>query len=273
EVWPVQRQTDGPHPAQPGRQPADTPRFSHPEPFRPLEKAQTHEQIQAALQNVAVSQPTDSLVELITPRRPRPGKAPHPHAATPAQETAAPATEETPAQPPQPSAADTLPATPRSSVQKADPSAAAEQTPQPALVETEIGPLPADLWHLMGEQPPPDRLYPAGQTSIFDGSADQPQNPSAGLSAAAQQAQPLRANPDGLENGQTAPANPLIQRAVNITEVAGEVSPEPAGGSSTQTGQGHGGQLSPAAIDRLVKEVYAQIKRRFSIERERLHRD
>lgn len=83
----------------------------------------THEDtVRQRLGDVAVGQPTRSVVELIPPRRPRP---------TPAA---------------------------------APPSAARPTAGAPDLIPTEIGPLPADLWRMLGDTPPGDT--PPGDSSL-----------------------------------------------------------------------------------------------------------
>ncbi len=167
------------------------------------------------------------------------------------------------------------------------------------MVETEIGPLPADLWQLMGAEPPAERVIPAGhpaETSVIHRAGQHPKSPTdqpsifdeAALPAVEAETHHELPSISSIKKTEK-PLHtiaPLIQRTAQVGEVETEVSQEPSGGATNASGggqaagstQGQGGQqqnaqLSPAAVDKLVREVYAQIKRRFSIERERLHKD
>ncbi len=85
---------------------------------------QQEEQIRAKLSGITANQPTDSSIEVHLPRRPRPaGPAP---------------------------VAGSSVSVPR----KESPAAEPPPTTQPGMVPTEIGPLPADMWEILGEPVP-----------------------------------------------------------------------------------------------------------------------
>ncbi len=86
--------------------------------------------VRRQLEQTQTAQPTEAKIDIITPRRPRPLPLPIPLAAAAAQPT----------------------------VQRAVAAPTVEQTAPgegvPSLVATAVGPLPADLWQLLGEPPP-----------------------------------------------------------------------------------------------------------------------
>ncbi len=117
-VWPVQRQTT---PA-PTSQPAIVQPPAGPMIELPAEEANV---VRHTLSRVSSGQPTDSSVELVLPRRPRP--------TTPKPSTI--------------SSGNPVQRQPGEPAAKTEPAA-------PAVVQTDIGPLPADLWQILGQEPP-----------------------------------------------------------------------------------------------------------------------
>ena len=113
--WPVIRK----RPETPGKPPI-TPTAVPP----PTPTPQQEEQIRAKLSDITASQPTDSSIEVHLPRRPRPTGP-------------APAAE-----------------SPESVQRKESPAAEPPPATQPGMVPTEIGPLPADMWEILGEPVP-----------------------------------------------------------------------------------------------------------------------
>ena len=103
----------------------------------PSPTPQQQEQIRAKLSGMTASQPTDSSIEVHLPRRPRP--------------TAPPPT-----------------VTPSESVQRKEeaPAIGAASVDQPDMVPTEIGPLPADMWEILGEPVPTARSESGGSDVI-----------------------------------------------------------------------------------------------------------
>lgn len=115
--------------------------------------------IQAALENVRPQVPSDSSIELIPPRYPRPAWVKQP-------------TEPAPG-PAQPSGAMQR-ATQVASTEPAPEVTPAEENPQSSgdeVVVTEIGALPADLWSILGYPPPLDRTT-TGMESESDSLSD-----------------------------------------------------------------------------------------------------
>jgi hypothetical protein len=121
------------------------------------------EHIHQTLDDIQTGQPTDSTVEVITPRRARPGVAPVAKQVRPAESS------------PQPTATDLTQPTPIQLTPESTPTRSAE----PTLVPTEIGPLPNDLWRLLGQSPPtslremalgqgitPKKLTPTAEESV-----------------------------------------------------------------------------------------------------------
>ncbi len=123
-AWPVQIvETPGPLP--PPFTPSSGPLMRQ---TAPAETAKVRQQ----LDGIPPGQPSDSSVQFIRPRKPRPQPAAPKTEAIQRQESLVPDGAEV-AVPPSPS-----PATP----------------PPPAKVATEIGELPGDLWRLIGQEPP-----------------------------------------------------------------------------------------------------------------------
>lgn len=152
-VWPVHQVTTtmtgtpGMAPPMVQQQPAPpaslSPVATHVEAAPPL-APQVHERLTAS----QTARPTESKVDVVMPRRPRP---PLPGAAQ--LSTTASVAQRTEATTHQPTAAQPTPVAPA-----AQPTPVAHPAPTPLpdfpLIETEIGPLPADLWTLVGVTPP-----------------------------------------------------------------------------------------------------------------------
>lgn len=127
-VWPVQRATDPTTGAEPLQSTSTTNRMSEPQATGE-HVSQLEASVQRRLATIKTGQPTDSTVELIAPRRPRPVRSPQVQPSTEPLIQRAVEPQLTPTQP--------------------------EQVPMdPASVATEVGTLPTDLWHLIGETPP-----------------------------------------------------------------------------------------------------------------------
>lgn len=175
--------------------------------------------VQQRLSDVPPGMPTDSSVPLMRPRRPRPSGL----AAPPA--------------PPLASAADdrvdtAVMAPPIPFIQRT-----AEPTTTP-LVSTEIGGLPEDLWHLIGQQPP----APAGEKD-----AEPPASPASA----------------------TAVTHQFIQREPE-SEPAAETAMAPSGEGTPGEGAADAGpEQEDVDIEELSRQVYAELKRRLAADMER----
>lgn len=127
-VWPVQRASDSTSGAEPPQGGSTTSRRSEPlatgDPVSQLDDS-----VQRRLATIKTGQPTDSAVDLISPRRPRPVRVPQVENSTAALIQRAVVPQLAPTQP-------------------------AQALVDPAVVETEVGTLPTDLWRLIGETPP-----------------------------------------------------------------------------------------------------------------------
>lgn len=135
------------------------------------------------------------------------------------------------------------------------------------VIETEIGPLPADLWRLIGEEPAgrplsaPAERRPAGETAA-------------------------RTEASAAEVRSVPPAPPVRPREPAPREASTEViqrRPDEAGATAGPAGEAEtaGSVAGPAAqsaakgaagldVDELACRVYAEIKRRLAVERERV---
>ncbi|MBN1247129.1 MAG: hypothetical protein JXC32_05685, partial [Anaerolineae bacterium] len=227
----------------------------------------------AVLQRVAAARTTSSSIETIPPRRPRPARRPEPETtAPPPRLDVQPASDAT--RPPAPEtrlATEQMEASgpsqrvpedrgaliQRPEVQRPQGSVAGTGTPAIPVVTTEIGPLPSDLWELIGEQPPetPERSA-AGEPAIL---------------RAVPQARPATGSQ----------ATPLIQRAAMATTAQaptvsvpadGDAALAPASAMQAQRQAEPEAETAQAAVDleKLAQRVYAELKRRLMVEWERL---
>ena len=250
EAWPVQRQT--PQRARPESQailPGETP----PE----ILGQEEHALVREALREVSPGQPTDSTVEVITPRRPRPAPVLQ-------QRKERQAISLQPSDHPSPESG------------KGDEYIGDEyigdeyidQAEKPLrtseTVETEIGPLPSDLWELIGESPRPARAPVREESRAL--------STTRGLSRTMQGAE------------LAAPSEPVPGESPGSTEgeIFREVTPElvqrQASEPSSAGGQAGAAALSTANppaemdMDELAVRVYGEVKKRLAVEWERLRR-
>lgn len=184
------------------------------------------EKVERILKSVEAGQPTDSRVEIITPRRPRPPAPPKTVQREPEPVEKSEEIEHKAAPP----------------ARKAKPKAA----PVPEVIETEIGPLPSDLWGLIGQPVPQPKAEPAPPAEIKPLAAE-----------AETQAQPA---------AYLVPEEDETVGEEKIAEVQRQV--ERADGSAGAAGE-TGSEIS---LDDLARQVYREIKRRFTIELERFRR-
>ena len=327
-VWPVQRleePTLSASPEPPAMSTSVSTSASEPEPLGPVRdkapevggKAPEVEVgppetagIRKALRDVAPGQPTDSSIEIIPPRRPRPELVEGPRPVAPPSSARQP--------PAEPGTATRSPggATSRSSPvqrrQDGGSDAAQGQSLEKSLresevVQTEIGPLPADLWHLLGQSPP--RLHPepvegqpphgtepeAAPTTDCDAAVMRavavaeagpvPLAPPALEQPAAQEVTPSILQGEWSQVGRAMPAivagediGPAvaIQRRPDVGEEAEtEAASQPEAGEAETEAATRPSERQPAEepdVDELARRVYAEIKRRLSLEWERVRR-
>lgn len=231
----------------------------------PAPNPQAQHMIQAALQTVKTGQPSESSVELIPPRKPRP----LPAGQAPWQDRGA-----VPASP--------LPAVaPGAPLQRQpDPGPAGEAVRDMEAIPTEIGPLPSDLWELIDEASParpelpsalpftPPTGQPAGWATETPPAAE---TPAAGMPASAAPA----GVPPGLQKTQPAPpvsalpSQPTGTGAATLVQRQPEATPAPQVPAAAEEQP-----TSPPAegpdVDELAHQVYREVRRRFAQEWERL---
>jgi hypothetical protein len=233
----------------------------------PVEVAETmrHEkpeasQVQQVMRQVAAAKPSDSSVELILPRRQRPQMPPR---------TSPPAVQ-----------------TQRENNGNGG-TPAAPDAPK-AFVPTEIGPLPGDLWEILGASVPtttPTASAAAATTPVSvptsaPGSSPAPQAAVMRAVAAAESPAPLPTTPSSYPNGNGFHAySEAIQRAEEAsgqsrpTSTATVGSGVPARTASAQEGGteqgGAGGEQGEVNVDELARQVYVEVKRRLAVEWER----
>lgn len=143
-----------------------------------------------------------------------------------------------------------------------------EVSPTPEMVETDIGPLPSDLWHLLGETPPGI----SAQEPFEPASRPQPASTAAVMRAVeAAESSPvpaLRITPHvplAMDKSRT-----TIQRD-QATE-SPETTTTQAPGEASETEATAESLTEDLDTDELSRRVYAEIKRRLSIEWERIRR-
>lgn len=209
------------------------------------------------LEGVASAAPTQSSVELIPPRRPRPGE----WAAQPergGQVRGGPGPSETP-------------------------QTRAAPLPEPQLVRTEIGPLPSDLWDLIGEPAPlpdtPPEPYPRAPVQAVSPPAERAPadihveggRHTPGVEASHAPARPVAPAPVGHDRPPEAAPQPQIP-SPTIQRLAATERPETATTGASPDGGLREEDASRAAvdIDSLARRVYREIKRRLATERERM---
>jgi hypothetical protein len=252
DVWPVQRKETGVSKA--GDLPLDPIEAAEPVRHEKPEEAQ----IQQVMRQVAAAKTSDSSVELILPRRQRPATPARPATPPPAVQT----------QPAAPAAKDGN----GNNGQGDGPS----RTTQ-AYVPTEIGPLPGDLWEILGA-PVPSPMGPTGQTG----------SPALMRTVAAAESTvpfPEPANrypgsaPTTGTNGYTNGHTNVVQREVTPatgpsqpSSVATVQSGMPTRTASAQEGGEQGaeaGEQGEVNVEELARQVYSEVKRRIAVDWER----
>jgi len=212
-------------------------------PTLPLEAPPVPMNVQRVLSETTPGQPTDSRVETLAPRMPRPVLP-----ARPADRERIQRTPEEPAAPKPPSV-------------------------EAEIVDSAVGPLPADLWRLIGEQPP---ARPSESSKVAAIPAAPAQNHSAKMME--------MASPKSLESSDAGSSSQisLSEKAVPspsagkplIQRTAEESPSEASSGSAASQGSAASEQQAnhPPELDMedLSVKVYAEVKRRLSIEWDRL---
>jgi len=250
------------------------------------------------LGRVPAGRPTQSTIEIIPPRRPRPPQRPRPvRAQLPttmlvAETVAVPkpalSAQET-AQPTMPparatAAPQTLPARMPAARMPAAPEAvgvpSGEGAPTaPRMVETEIGALPADLWELIGETPPAPQGVPRSvpaephapttKPAPVPAARRQPPGPGPTLQRSAISTT-AQAPASATATQQGDPVQTATQQAPPSETAASEPAPSETGAVAASEIEATG--EPEVDVDQLAHRVYADIKRRLTVEWERTRR-
>jgi hypothetical protein len=233
--------------------------------------------IQRALEGIAIRQPTESKVEIITPRRPRP-------AASAVQEQAQPEIVR-----PSPEAGEEIPGEREDASLEAPPSSSeasqgapstVQMAAEPKQIQTDIGPLPADLWKLIGQEVPTQEKLSRSQIET-----PPPSQPQAVVqhTLQAEKVEHEHASPalqDFPRSVQTEPPI-IIQRVTEQTEAQSAEQPS-TGSTETESTQApettqQEQQEEKINVEELAHKVYEAIRHRLitalSIERERTRRN
>jgi hypothetical protein len=246
-VWAVETKRQPPGTFLPAPVESDNPISSAEEKNRSVENALNQNSVQRtvaqdqivrnALQDVQPASASQSGIEFIPPRRPRPVPA-SAGSNIVARENVPPPAE-------QPS---------QGVLQRQADTSRRSKTAKPGVVPTEIGPLPEDLWSLVGAESPVERI-------------ERPQEPPAPIETSKWE---QSSTSTGLPASPSGPVSlaPVVQRQVARGATAGPASAPPSAGgddSEKQTGQ-------DVNIEELARQVYSELKHRLGLEWERLRR-
>jgi hypothetical protein len=262
DVWPVQRQTsplmqEGEQAAfVDGAQDADDEHIGDDVHIKTFENTaasleilgqQEHTQVREALREVSPGKPTDSSVEVITPRRQRPARE-KALGIEPAEKAAPGVHSQTTSK----SELEAIATAPGKEIPGKDiENASAGILMASEEVETEIGPLPVDLWELIGESP----------------QAAQPQ--SSQTASPATSGKPVQRESFSPQNGKKMPEAPtgFVQRQPAEPGAAGD-QPVAAAAAESQASQ----PQAEIDMDELARRVYGEVKKRLALEWERMRR-
>jgi hypothetical protein len=256
EVWPVEEKPVAAEP--PSRSGAASATASKPTAPAVQRKAaggdQVGKEVHSALQDVLPGQSTDSSIELVTPRRPRPKP--------PEQRISRQVGDRPPVDRPAPARPD--PAT-------------VERSTEPHMVATEIGELPSDLWGLMGERPPTSQpgqpvapaAAPAVQREVALAESPALAEPPAVVESPAEAESPAETGSAGQESAGLVTQRfrpPVIQRVdAGRGAVDADAGQAPAAADEAEEPAGE----SQIDVDKLARQVLPEIKRRLEIDWER----
>jgi hypothetical protein len=222
------------------------------------------ESIHQILQQVEPGQPTESSVEIITPRQPRP-------TAVQTKEVLEPQIGQPKGQI-EPLEQQEI-GQPATAIQRQPDQARKEHTPE--IIPTDIGPLPSDLWTLLGQKPPEqvssERYIPRPEPLPGDvvhetASVSRPQESRSTPPSSVIQRQ---ADASQAEAPAGIPSTAGVQAPTQAP--AGEQAPAESAPKSEQADKTAKGALA-VNLEELSRRVYAEIRRRLSIERERIRR-
>ena len=143
-------------------------------------------------------------------------------------------------------------------------------TSTPRVVQTEIGPLPVDLWHLLDQVPPNHQgepLTPASSTSESEVQSKGAITTGMRVIPPPEPQKPEMSSRDG-STGQR------IQRTVTSDQNAdeGNAIHQPTNTTTVSAAEGETVQPSELDTDDLARRVYAEVKRRIAVEWERIRR-
>jgi len=302
-LWPVQRQPE------PALAPVSTPSAVVASAALPAGAGSrpVHQGVlEQTLAHVATEQPTDSRVEVVAPRRPRPLPSPLSASARLPEQTAADATF--------PLFAGASVDSEMSAVQQ-QPYSSFQGEPQrlSTAIPTDIGPLPSDLWALIGQQPPSSiaqslpaepmhplpvqaalrhaatnpllSSLPAAATPIATGAVLQrsPTRPTASVLLPGVEEEPANAHVNSVNALSMAPpsAPPLVHEALSTATwpiqrqaAPGDGVPREATADARQPErEAEGGDTEvergpPVDVDALARQVYVHLKQRLRLEQE-----
>jgi hypothetical protein len=262
----------------------------------------TEDQLRRVLKGVTPGQPTVSSIEIIAPRRPRPEapadrtgrraeklgqwavKMRRPESLEAARPGALVSSEGVPPEPVrgQPPIGPTrvqsppegaAPGTSMVQLRRGGELDPAQEQPsdeglgESELVQTEVGPLPADLWHLIGESSP--KRPPPETAPSRSGPEAKDRESAVKQAVAAAEASPIPpARTSAAQPTTQGGASTVIQRRPDVASV------ETGGVSEAETEAaappGEQSAVEEPDVDELARRVYAEIKRRFSVEWERV---
>jgi hypothetical protein len=143
---------------------------------------------------------------------------------------------------------------------------AAQPAAASRLIPTQAGPLPADLWDLLGEKPPEPE-----QPSVEPAAGEKSDQPAPLQSNAASQASAVNQASTSAVRLPVSPGPALIQRKLEDVPPPPETV-NPAAESTAQK-PAEKAAAPKIDVDDLARQVYSELKRRLAVEMERLRRD
>jgi hypothetical protein len=288
QAWPV-------HQVEPADRAAPLPKAKSPDPSaapvvqrRLAGGDESASQVEEALRQVQPSEQSDSAVELVTPRRPRPiiSRKPKPVSPKPAMEQPKPESpapveasgQTSPQMPDSESPADTA-----AGQRPSDEAEEGEDLPAPSsgptlappaeisMVSTEIGDLPSDFWDVLGQKPP-ETTQPVPTAKATHGGLQRTPAPAGDVSAAVTYAEAPTSERPPLETFiQREWSAPAVQRVAStgLRSSGSVVSDQTSAEISTDAQESETTPDGEVDINKLAEAVYRQLKRRLSVERER----
>jgi len=236
---------------------------------KPVIQPETSEPVHRLLEKLEPGQETSSKIEVITPHSPRPvlthqnmagQAATHSEIPKPAVLSANKPAHDIQDDHTSPMPHESTPAVVQQKADNAIPPQTMPLSPSMELVQTEIGELPADLWSLLGETPPPQKTLQTAQSI-----------PAETVSTHQVTSDLQPAIPETTKQPTTnRPPLPIQMEPADSPEASQNISGNTSEITKSAPAKETGEQKGEMDTDELARRVYSEIKRRLSVEWERL---